>query len=85
MNSDNVVFQTLDFMEATMIRSLLEGSGVEVHVYDENISRLNPIYSHVVGGIKLLVPDEQVEWAQEILIEYAKGEIAPEREEGESD
>lgn len=70
MDSKNVVFKTLSFMEATLIKSLLEGNGIDVYLYDENISRLNPFYSSAVGGIKLLVPDDQVEKARETLREY---------------
>ena len=74
MDRSNVVFRTLSFMEATLVKSLLEGSGIEVYLFDENISRLNPFYSSAVGGIQLLVPDDQLEKARETLREYREKE-----------
>lgn len=57
-------------MEAYLIKSLLESNEIDVFMLDENISRINPFYSHVVGGIKLAVPDHQITKANEILKEY---------------
>ena len=70
MNRDNIVFSTLDLMEATLMKSLLEANGIDVFLIDENISRLKPIYSWAVGGVKLSVPDDQIERAHEIMREY---------------
>ena len=60
MKRDNIVFTTLDPMEATLMKSILESSGIDVFLIDENVSRLKPIYSWTVGGLKLSVPDDQV-------------------------
>lgn len=70
MKQKNIVFKTLNLIEAKLIKSVLEGSGIDVYVYDENISMMEPFYSRAVGGIKLLVSDEQLEKAKEILKEY---------------
>jgi hypothetical protein len=70
MERDNIVFQTLDLMEATLMKSVLEASGIEVYLVDENISRLKPIYSWAIGGIKLIVPDNQINRAREVIREY---------------
>lgn len=74
MDKKNIVFTTNNLMEANLIKSLLESNEIDVFMLDENISRINPFYSHVVGGIKLAVPDHQITKANEILKEYRERE-----------
>ena len=70
MDKSNTVFTSFVYAEAALIKSLLEASGIAVFMYDENTARLNPFYSSAIGGIKLMVPDEQVEKARDVLEEY---------------
>ena len=74
MDRNNVVFTTFVYAEAVLIKSLLEANGVTVFLFDENTARLNPIYSSDIGGIKLMVPHEQVGKAREVLLEYRETE-----------
>jgi hypothetical protein len=74
MNQNNIVFTSLNIMEANLVKSLLESNNIQVFVIDENISRINPFYTSAVGGIKLVVPDNQIQMAQEVLDEYRKKE-----------
>src|SRR5439155_2198111 len=55
-----VVFRTKDFLEAGLVKSLLEGSGVEVF----QVERFRPMAS---GRYELSVLSEQEELAQSIL------------------
>lgn len=70
MDKNNIVFTTLDLMEANLVKSLLEANEIVVFMYDENILSINPLYSSAIGGIKLVVPDHQIERAIEIINEY---------------
>jgi len=64
------VLVTANPSEASLVRSVLEGSGVEVAVFDENLSRVETPLSIVIGGMKVVVPKDQEELALEILEEY---------------
>ena len=65
-----IVFNTADPVEATVVQSLLEGNGIEVWAWDQNFTRLNPLETLVVGGVKLAVRKSQEALALEVLKEY---------------
>ncbi len=65
-----VVFTTLNTNEAALVKSLLEGSGVEVWVLDEHLSRMDSPIAIVIGGAKIAVPPAQRELALDVLNEY---------------
>src|SRR5215472_17882208 len=62
-----IVFNTADPVEATVVQSLLEGNGIEVWAWDQNFTRLNPLETLVVGGVKLAVRKSQEALALEVL------------------
>ena len=70
MDKRNIIFTTFDCMEAGLVKSLLEANAVHVFMVDENMSSLNHFYISAIGGIKLVVSDDQVSLAQEVLREY---------------
>ena len=74
MDKNNIVFVTLQYPEAALIKSLLTAHDIEVIMYDESISRMHGLYAPAVGGIKLVVPDEEIERARDILKEYRSKE-----------
>jgi hypothetical protein len=74
MNKDNIVFTTFVYTEAALVKSLLEANGIDVFIHEENLTRMYPFTSAAVGGIKLAVPDEQVEKAQDVLRAYRESE-----------
>jgi len=53
--------------EAQSSRSALDAAGVDVHVADENIVSIYWLYSNAVGGVKLVVRDDDLERAFEVL------------------
>lgn len=60
----------------------LSDEGIEAMLKDENIVSINTIYAHAVGGIKLIVKDEDYDKALEILncneYEFLKNEYPDE-------
>ena len=68
--------------EMAVVRARLEWEGIDCFAKDENIVAAHPLYSNLVGGIKLQVRAEDVERAREILIET--GHLVPEPVEAES-
>jgi hypothetical protein len=53
--------------EAEMARSAVEAAGIDVFLGDENTVSMNWMYSQALGGVKLLVPDEDRDQAAAIL------------------
>lgn len=41
----------------------------EIHAFlqDDNLASINPLYAQAIGGIKLMVQDEDYDWALEVL------------------
>jgi Putative prokaryotic signal transducing protein len=54
-------------IEAHMARLRLGSEGIEAVLHDENVVAIQPLYSNLAGGVKLLVKKSQVEKACEIL------------------
>lgn len=57
--------------EAHIAQSRLEADGIRSFVFDEGIVHANPLLSHAVGGVKLLVSPSDAERALSILHEAA--------------
>jgi hypothetical protein len=53
--------------EALLAKSMLESAGIESFLGDENLVRLDWFYSNLVGGIKLMVREEDAETARAVL------------------
>ena len=65
-----------------IIRGRLEAEGIETFVQDELTIQIDPLYSNALGGIKLMVQQQDAERANEILAEsgYVRKEEGLERE-----
>ncbi|MGA9529631.1 MAG: DUF2007 domain-containing protein [Terriglobales bacterium] len=59
--------QFRDLPEALLAKGSLESAGIEAHLVDDNMVRLDWFYSNLLGGIKLKVPTEDAGAAKEIL------------------
>src|ERR1700730_11930302 len=53
--------------EALLSKSILDSTGIESILVDENLVRIDWFYSNLVGGIKLLVRGEDAATARELL------------------
>ena len=80
----STVLMTVNSSEAALIQSVLEGSGIDAAVLDENLARMEtPFFT---GGMKLIVPKDQEQLALEVLEEYrGRTAQASGKEEGNSD
>jgi hypothetical protein len=59
--------QFRDLPEALLAKGGLESAGIEVELVDDNIVRLDWLWSNLMGGVKLLVKAEDADAAREIL------------------
>lgn len=53
--------------EAEFVKSLLESEGLDVQIPDEYAVGVNPGYTNMLGGIRVLVHADQLERANEVL------------------
>jgi len=64
------VFVAMYPTEATIVKSMLESSGLSPIIFDEMTIALQPFYSTAIGGVKILVPEDEAEDAKVIINEY---------------
>ena len=62
-----VVARYTSLGEAAAAQSALDAAGIDVTIADEEIVALNWLYSNAVGGVKVVVPDEDAESAAAVL------------------
>lgn len=58
------------YVPAHLALAKLREAGMEAHLQDEHTVTIDPLLNFAVGGIKLLVPNEEVEAAEKILSEH---------------
>jgi rubredoxin len=71
-----ITFKTFENpVDAHILKSRLEDSGIEVVLHDENMLSLNVMYNLTLGGIKLKIREEDVKKALEIFHSINDGEF----------
>lgn len=77
-----ITFKTFDnAIDAHILKIKLESEDITCFLFDENIVSVNPLYSNLVGGIKLKVNEEDLERAKEILSELEQTPYTTEDEQ----
>jgi hypothetical protein len=66
-----VIRQYLNVPEALLAKSILDSAGIQCFLGDQNIIRLDWFLSNALGGVKLLVKDEDAVAADELLNQHA--------------
>ena len=66
-SGQSIVGAYRDSVSAHMVRLQLESAGIEAWVVDEHTASANPLYSPLIGGIKLAVYPEDEMVARELL------------------
>jgi hypothetical protein len=59
-----------DYISAHLVMGRLREEDIVCHLEDEHTMTLAPFLSHIYGGIKLMVPQAQVERAMELLTNW---------------
>ena len=77
-----IKLRTFDnYFLASITLTKLQGSGIECYLTDEHTVTMNPILGNVVGGIKLVVKEQDVEEAKQLLQQfdedYLKSVVCP--------
>jgi DNA-directed RNA polymerase subunit RPC12/RpoP len=77
-----ITIKTLDDgISAHILKTRLEGEGIQCYIHDENIVTLNPLFNFAVGGVKLKVDEPDVEKALDILKHIEETPFTTEEEE----
>ena len=61
-----------NYIEAHLVLGRLQQDGIDCWLQDENTVTINPIFSGVVGGIKLMVTSDQYAKALQLQEEFAE-------------
>ncbi|MBG7608329.1 MAG: DUF2007 domain-containing protein [Verrucomicrobia bacterium] len=56
--------------EAYLFRSFLESEGISAHVFDEHVPQIHWLYTNAIGGIRVVVDDEDLDTAADLYKEY---------------
>lgn len=68
MNSDWRVVRTCAWLhEALFLQSVLDAAGIEAMIPDEHTVSVQPLYAQALGGIRILVREEDLARAVELL------------------
>jgi predicted RNA-binding Zn-ribbon protein involved in translation (DUF1610 family) len=59
-----------NYFLASITLTKLQGAGVNCYLKDENTVTIDPILSNAIGGIKIVVKEEDAEEAKEILQQF---------------
>ena len=65
-----------DMPEAFVEKSVLEDAGIECFLQDDNVVRMDWLWSNALGGIKLIVREKDVADAEKILDQGTSSEQA---------
>lgn len=76
-----VVRRFRDLIEAELAKGKLESAGIDAFVADENIVRMDWLYSNAIGGLRLMVKPEDADEACSILDQPIPAEITQENAE----
>lgn len=71
---------TYEVFEAEFLRNHLEAEGFEVYLADENIIGAFNLLAPAVGGIKIRVPEDEADEAQEFVEKLRNAEIVYDEE-----
>ena len=58
--------------EASFLRSVLEAAGIDCMIPDEHTLGVQPLYAPLLGGVRVLVRQEDLERAREVLASAAR-------------
>ncbi len=58
-----------NYIDAHLMMGKLQSESISCHLLNENSVTIDPFLSNTIGGIKLMVPESQVERALEVVIE----------------
>jgi hypothetical protein len=72
-----------DMPGALIEKGLLENAGITCFLQDDNVVRMDWLWSNAIGGVKLLVPRGQLDEAAALLEEYPEELDADEPIEGQ--
>lgn len=64
-----------DLTEALVAKSILDSAGIESFLADDNLVRMDWLYSNLIGGVKLLVRPKDAEAANGLLDETAPAQF----------
>jgi hypothetical protein len=62
-------------VDCHIVKGRLETEGIDCFIFDENIIWVHPFKAVAIGGVKLKVPSDQIQLANEIIDENGKNDL----------
>lgn len=56
--------------EYLTLKAFLEDAGIDIYMLNETMITIDPLLSNAMGGIKMMVPEEQAEEATKLIAIY---------------
>lgn len=69
------VFSAAGLLEADMLKAFLEAQGLQVVLSQESVGRTLGLSAGRLGRVEVLVPEEQVELAKQLIDEIEQGKF----------
>lgn len=77
-----ITFKTFDnSIDAHILKIKLESEGITCFLFDEHMVSVNPLYSQLIGGIKLKINEEDLIHAKNIVLELEQTPYTTEDEQ----
>lgn len=70
------VERLLDPIQAQLIQALLQSEGIPCFIADQQTVQTNPLWTMLVGGVRLQVPQRLVRQAREVIAAMRQGRYA---------
>jgi hypothetical protein len=66
----------LDPLQAQLVQALLQSEGIPCFIADQQTVQTNPLWTMLVGGVRLQVPQSLAEQAREVIAAMEQGRYA---------
>lgn len=66
----------LDPLQAQLVQALLQSEGIPCFVADQQTVQTNPLWTMLVGGVRLQVPQRLAQRAREVIADLEQGRYA---------
>jgi len=77
-----ITFKTFDnSIDAHILKIKLESEGITCFLFDEHMVSVNPLYSQLIGGIKLKINEEDLIHAKNVVLELEQTPYTTEDEQ----
>lgn len=68
--------RALEPVQAHILQARLQAEGIPVFIADEGLVQTNPLWTMALGGVRVMVPEQLLQRAQEVMRALQEGRYA---------